>query len=245
MNVLAIGAHPADAFDLAGGTLANFATDGHDVYLAVVTHGAYSHAQVITANQRQAAAEVAALKKRECEEAAKHIGLKEVRYLEFDDEPFIPTRQTVLVLGEYVREVRPDIVIAHHPREYGHPDHPVVGEMALRALKAAERWLEGSSREPHPMKRVYFFGTQFRGICAQLGSEVVPPDFVVDITRSIDKKKKAIAAFQSQTFKGAQYEEQWVNERIEKIEGHWGFMSGLKYAEEFISLMPQIVDLLP
>jgi 4-oxalomesaconate hydratase len=246
MNILAIGAHPADVFDLGGGTLANFAADGHDVFLAVVSHGAYSHAPLVTTkDEGKSVKTVINLKKEECEEAARHIEIKATRYLECDDEPFIPTRESVLALGEYVREVRPDVVITHHPREYGHPDHPVVGDMALRALKAAERWLEGSTRKPHPMKRVYFFGTQFRGICANLGAQTVSPDFVVDITRSIERKKKAIASFKSQAYKGSQYEEKWVSERIERIEGYWGLMSGLKYAEEFIALTPQIVNLLP
>jgi len=246
MNILAIGAHPADTFDLGGGTMANFAADGHDVYLAVVTHGAYSHAPMVTKNhETHPVAEVAALKREECEAAAKHTGIKQTRYFGFDDEPFIPTRQVILAVAEYVREVRPDVILTHHPQEYGHPDHPLVGEVALRALKAAERWLEGSTLPSHPIKRVYFFGTQFRGICANLGAQVVAPDFVVDIARSIDKKKRAIASFHSQAYRGAQYEEKWVNERIERIEGYWGIMSGLKYAEEFIALTPQIVQSLP
>lgn len=246
MVILTIGAHPADVFDLAGGTLANFVAQGDEVYLAVVTHGAYSHAQVMTSkNHQHALGEVSSVKRKECDEAAQYIGLKGVRYLDFDDEPFIPTREAVLALGEYVRETRPDIVITHHPKEYGHPDHPVAGELALRALKAAERWLQGSTKEAHPMKRVYFFGTQFRGIVGRLGAQVVPADFIVDISDSVKKKQKAVAAFQSQSFKGAQYEEKWVEERLLKIEGHWGFMNGLKYAEEFISLNPQIVKLLP
>jgi LmbE family N-acetylglucosaminyl deacetylase len=246
MVVLTIGAHPADVFDLAGGTLANFSAHGHDVFLAVLTHGAYSHAQVLLSDKQQhALKDVSALKRRECDEATQHVGIKGVRYFDFDDEPFIITREAVLALGECVREVRPDIVITHHPQEYGHPDHPVVGELVLRSLKAAERWLEGSEREAHPMKKVYFFGTQFRGIVGRLGAQVVPADFIVNIADSIEKKKKALVAFQSQSFKGAQYEEKWVDERLTKIEGHWGFMSGLKYAEEFIALLPQVVDLLP
>ena len=246
MIVLAIGAHPADVFDLGGGTLANFAAQNNEVFVAVLTHGAYSHAQVVVADKQQhALKDVVALKKKECDEAATHVGIKGVRYFDFDDEPFILTREAVLALGEYVREVRPDIVITHHPQEYGHPDHPVVGELALRALKAAERWLEGSERDAHPMKRVYFFGTQFRGIVGRLGAQVVPADFVVNIADSIEKKKRALAAFQSQSFKGAQYEEKWVAERLTKMEGHWGIQRGLKYAEEFIALEPQIVELLP
>jgi LmbE family N-acetylglucosaminyl deacetylase len=246
MNVLSIGAHPADVFDQAAGTLANFAADGHEVYIAVVTHGGYSHAQLIEGKGKtKQIAEVIGLKKKECDAAAQHVGAKDVCYLGFDDEPFTPTRETTHALASYVRKVRPQIVIMHHPGEYSHPDHPVVGEMGLRSIKAAERWLEGSQLEAHSVKSVYFFGTQFRSISATLGWQVQPPDFVVDITRSIEKKKRAIAAFESQSYAGAKYEEKWVAERVERLEGYWGLMNGLRYAEEFIAFTPQIVQLLP
>lgn len=246
MNVLAVGAHPADVFDLAGGTLANFASDGHGVYVACLSHGALSHSQAVTGkDQRQAVDEVREMKRRECENAAAAVGVAEVRYFPCDDEPYLPTRDSILALGEFIREVAPEILITHHPKEYGHPDHPVAGEAVLRSVKAAERWIEGSLRPPHKVRRVYFFGTQFRGICARLGSVVAPADFIVDITRSVEKKTRAVASFQSQSFMGEKYEDAWARERIQRIEGHWGFMSGVRYAEEFISLAPQIVPLLP
>lgn len=246
MNVMSIGAHPADVFDQAGGTLANFAADGHNVYLAVVTHGAYSHAQLVKGKGSEHSLEdVVALKKKECDAAARSLGAKEVRYLGFDDEPFIVTRAATLALGEYIREVRPEVVIMHHPGEYCHPDHPIIGEMALRSIKAAERWLEGSERPAHSVRSIYFFGTQFRNLSATLGWQVQAPDFVVDITRSIEAKKRAIAAFESQSYAGAQYEEKWVRDRIERLEGYWGLMNGVRYAEEFIAFTPQIVQLLP
>ncbi len=246
MNILAVGAHPADVFDLAGGTLANFAAEGHSVFLAILTHGAYSHTQLVS--DRSAAevlAECRALKRKECDQAAGHIGAREVRYFDYDDEPVMPTREMILALGEFIREIHADILITHHPREYGHPDHPVVGDVSLRAAKAAERWLEGSTQAAHLIKRIYFYGTQFRAICAQLGSYPVPADFVVDISASIEKKKHAIAAFQSQSFKGARYDEEWASRRVDRIEGYWGIMTGVAYAEEFTSLTPQTVRLLP
>jgi hypothetical protein len=51
--------------------------------------------------------------------------------------------------------------------------HPAGGEMALRSSKAAERWLEGSQRPAHSVKSIYFFGTQFRGLSATLGGQVI------------------------------------------------------------------------
>jgi len=246
MIVLAAGAHPADVFDLAGGTLANFSRTGHTVYVVVLTHGAYSHSQVVSSKDHKVAVEeVIALKRSECDAAAAAVGAKDARYLGYTDEPFVPSRKSVLELAECVRELRPDVVITHHPREYGHPDHPVAGDVVLRALKASERWLEGSERPPHRMPRAYFFGTQFRGVCAKLGSEVAPPDFVVDITGSIEAKKKAIAAFRSQSYRQNEYDEAWVEDRLQKIEGYWGIMNGFKYAEEFISMTPHTGELLP
>jgi LmbE family N-acetylglucosaminyl deacetylase len=244
MKILAIGAHVADVFDCAGGTLANNVSAGDEVVLAVITHSAYSHAQVITSkNQAQHLSELKVLKKRECDEAAQHIGIKEVRYFDYDDEPFIMTREAVLELGEYIREVRPDIMVTHHCTEYNHHDHPVVGDMVLRSSKAAQRWIEGSEREPHTVKRTYFFGVQYRRDTTMRGDTVLAPNFAVDITESIEKKVKALAAFESQSFQG-NYDEKWARERIEKIEGNWGFMNGVKYGEEFILLEAQVVKTL-
>src|SRR6478735_971058 len=116
MIVLAAGAHPADVFDLAGGTLANFSRAGHTVYVVVLTHGAYSHSQVVSSKGHKVdVQEVIALKRSECDVAASAVGAKEVRYLGYTDEPFMPSRDSVLQLAECVRELRPDIVITHHP----------------------------------------------------------------------------------------------------------------------------------
>jgi 4-oxalomesaconate hydratase len=245
MKVLAIGAHAADVFDCAGGAMANFADAGIETYLAVITHGAYSHAQEITSkSQAQDIEAIKALKKRECDTAAKCVGIRCIRYFDYDDEPFIPTREAVLSLGEHIREVRPDIVVTHHRTEFNHHDHPVVGDTVLRAIKAAQRWIQGSEREPFAVKRLYFFGVQYRRDTTMLGASVLPATFVVDITDSIDKKISALAAFESQSYQG-QYNEAWARQRAEKIEGNWGFMHGVKYAEEFIASDPQIVKLLP
>jgi LmbE family N-acetylglucosaminyl deacetylase len=130
VKIMAIGAHPTDVFDLAGGTLANFAENGHEVYLAVVTHGAYSHAPLVVAkDQCKPLAEVAALKRKECEEAGRYIPLQGIRFFEFDDEPFVPSRQMILALGEHVCEIRPEIIITHHPRNRLHQSvdlHPLI-----------------------------------------------------------------------------------------------------------------------
>ena len=43
IRLLVVGAHPADAFDQAGGTMAHHAAEGDHVSVLIVTTGARSH----------------------------------------------------------------------------------------------------------------------------------------------------------------------------------------------------------
>ncbi|MBH05365.1 MAG: hypothetical protein CMJ20_03505 [Phycisphaeraceae bacterium] len=52
MRVLHVGAHPADAFDHAGGTLANHVERGDEVTIVTLTHGVQSHAWNLIAKSR-------------------------------------------------------------------------------------------------------------------------------------------------------------------------------------------------
>ena len=170
-TLLVITAHPADAFDLAGGTIALHRQRGDQVHVASVTHGARSHAPSIYDDKQEAldeAAEARLLqeiiqeKKQEFEAAARAVDATATHFLGEDDEPFVATRSTILRLAELYRTVRPDILITHHRTEQNHHDHPAVGDVSVRALVTAARWLEGSRLEPYDVPTVYYYGTQDR-----------------------------------------------------------------------------------
>ena len=256
LTLLLVGAHPADAFDLAAGTIAKHRERGDDVHIACLTHGARSHAPNIYDDKQEALDEeterklldrIIGEKRREFEAAAAAVGVSKTYFFGEADEPFVPTRATILRLAELYREVRPDILITHHSTEHNHHDHPHAGEISLRAVVAAGRWLEGSRLKPHLVPTVYFYGTQDRRDVTVAKAVIgLPATHVVDITSVIEKKKAALGCFGSQKYQGVSYNTpEYLNRRVERLEGYWGAMNASLYAEEFIARQPHQVEALP
>jgi 4-oxalomesaconate hydratase len=256
LRLLVVTAHPADAFDNAAGTIAKHAKRGDEVQLACVTHGARSHAPNLYGDkqqrlddeaERELLEEIIRQKKIEFEDAARAVGISRTHWLAEEDEPYVLSKQTVYDLSEIYREARPDILITHHPTERNHHDHPVVGDAAVRAAVTAARWLKGSRREPAQIATIYFFGTQDRrDSTLMFGVIGLPASHVVDITDTIEEKKASLACFGTQKYLGASYNSpEYINRRIEALEGYWGLMNGPRYAEEFIAAQPQQAASLP
>src|SRR4051794_33502518 len=68
MNVLAIGAHPDDLELQCGGTLALYAQQGHNVYVAIATDGGIGHPSALNRH------EVAEIRHQEALNSAKRMG---------------------------------------------------------------------------------------------------------------------------------------------------------------------------
>lgn len=254
-TVMFFSAHPADPFDSAGGTIALHAEAGDRVIILSMTPGARSHAPKVYDNYEQGQltaekeaelyAETVAAKKAEFKNACDAVGAEMV-CLDFVDEPFIATREAILAVGECYRKYRPDILVTHHKTEMNNHDHPAAGEVSLRAVTSAGRWLEGSKYAPHNISQVYFYGIQFRRLPLVVNATIpLPSTHVVNVESVVDKKIASLAAFVSQAFSGMDYSsKEYADTRINAIEGWFGLENGMKYAEIFIAMKPQIVDTL-
>jgi LmbE family N-acetylglucosaminyl deacetylase len=122
-----------------------------------------------------------------------------------------------------------------------------VGQGALKAVSAAARWLEGSRREPFAIPTLYFFGPEDRRETTLLAAALrLPASHVIDIAPAIEQKKAALACFGTQKYLGAAYDTaEYIDRRIESLEGYWGLMNGPRYAEEFIAAQPHQLSALP
>ena len=70
--------------------------------------------------------------------------------------------------------------------------------------------------------------------------------FSVSESALLSKKKAALAAFGTQKYQGKSYNTpEYVNRRIESLEGYWGLINASTYAEEFIARQPHQVASLP
>lgn len=246
LRILSIGAHPADIFDQSGGVMAHHVARGDYVGCVVLTHGARIH-DVVISDAMQKGAEVpehddllelmkqrADVKAQEVIRACDILGVKDVYFFGADDAILQVTPEAVRQLARLIRQLRPDIVLTHYPREgdgIANP-HAVAGQIVLYAMQLAASVDPGDRNSPHSVSQTFFFGTGAAALPNKLWDAARPlyNDVFIDITDVIEKKLAAIDCLESQGYGGP-----YARKRIETSDGAFGVSAGCAYAEGFIT----------
>jgi LmbE family N-acetylglucosaminyl deacetylase len=195
MKILLMTAHPDDADIMAGGTIARWTDEGHDVHSVIFTHGEKGHDDpTMTAEM------VARIREAEQRAAAAILGVARVTFLDFIDGELGWTGQRLAeVTTRIVRDERPDAVLTHDPYagapEYRvpqlHPDHRAVGSAVVDAcyfrapgpLYYPEH--RNSGLGPHRVRELFLIMTEHA-------------DHGVDVAATFERKVRAVRAHESQ-----------------------------------------------
>lgn len=188
--IIAVYAHPDDAEFLAGGSLAKWAEEGHQIFAICATNGNLG-AKITDITPE----ELAKIRKTELTNAMKTIGGEMPIFLDFPDG-FLRDHTDKLKerLIYWIRKLKPDRVITFDPwKKYQvHPDHIEVGRIASEAatfscfpMMYPEHMKEGL-KSHQPEEIWYMIPIEHK------------PNRLVDITNTMDKKMKAIFCHQSQ-----------------------------------------------
>ena len=257
LNILSIGAHPADVFDQSGGTMAHHAARGDRVTAVVLTAGARAHDEVLSDQLFNATEmpkeeeferlieERIEVKEAELRRACDLLGVHDVRVMRWNQyEVFLLEKQHILELAHLIREVRPDIVLTQHPYEQdGLKEHAIAGQTVIHAIRQAIYAAPGESLPPHKVAQVFFFGPGAAPIPNSLWEAGRPyyNDVFVDITDVIDKKLAALDCLHSQGYSGS-----YARARIEFTDGAFGNSGGkVPYAEGFVKMFAETHYFLP
>lgn len=216
--ILAIQAHPDDVDFSAGGTVAKFVAEGHEVhYLSVTSGNKGSHDRAMTAEL------LTQTREREQSEAARRLGVTGCRFLRHNDGEVEANLSLRAEVCQVIREVRPYTVMTFDPwRPYQmHPDHRAVGVTALDAIIAARDHMFfpeqlGDGLDIARVHEVYLFGA-------------AEADTWVDISDTIDIKIYAASAHGSQIREDLERRAERQRARSREI----GEPHGLAYAEAF------------
>ena len=256
LRIVSIGAHPADVFDQCGGTLAHHVKRGDYVACICLTHGARVHDELISnhmfhQDQVPDGAELLTLmrdrtdvKVDEVKAACKILGIEDVYFFGVDDAVLLVTEQNVKGLARILRELKPDIVLTHFPKEgdgLTHA-HAVAGQIAVHAIGFAGCVDPGDKNPPHYVAQTFFFGDGAATVrCNVWDSEGgYYNDVFIDIEDVVEKKLAAMDCLVSQGYGGA-----YARKRLETSDGAFGHHATCSYAEGFISANAETHHYLP
>jgi LmbE family N-acetylglucosaminyl deacetylase len=193
MNVLIIVAHPDDPEFFAGGTIAKWCREGHDVRYVIVTGGDKG-----SDVPEMTPARLVALRRDEQRNAAAILGVRDVTFLSHVDGELLNTVDVQRDLVREIRRARPDVIVTTDPLtlHYGatrvnHNDHRMVGLAVADAIfpAAGNRMyfpeLLADGFEPHAPREIYFAGA-------------VQPNMLVDVSDVVDCKIEAVLQHGSQ-----------------------------------------------
>ena len=187
-RALCIVAHPDDVDFFAAGTVLLMTRRGIVVDLVLATSGDKGSRDGATS-----AASLAAAREREQLASAAALGASRVEFLRHRDAELVDTLE---FRGELVREIRrsrPDVLLTFDPTPgyRQHPDHRVVGRVALDAAWPCARdpLTYPDMGSPHETAEAWLFGSP-RGTRA---------DLTIDVGEVLDLKITARLAHQSQT----------------------------------------------
>lgn len=136
LTILAVFAHPDDEIGV-GSTLTRYGEAGARTVLVCATRG---EAATIYCNDCATAETLAQVRTGELECACQHLGISELRWLDWPDGGVagLPRDEAVRQIVQQIRDIRPHVIITHPENGlYPHPDHLAVWEITRTAFTAA------------------------------------------------------------------------------------------------------------
>ncbi|AMY05613.1 bacillithiol biosynthesis deacetylase BshB2 [Staphylococcus condimenti] len=184
-QVLVIFPHPDDETFSSAGTLARYIDNGVPVTYACLTLGQMGRN---LGNPPFATREsLPEIRERELEEAAKAIGIKDLRKMGYRDKTveFEPYEKIDGMVQSLIEELHPSLIISFYPGYAVHPDHEATAEAVVRTV-------ERMPKDERPRLQLVAFSND---AIEELGE----PDVINDISEYRDTKLNAFKAHASQS----------------------------------------------
>ncbi|MCC6698568.1 MAG: PIG-L family deacetylase [Candidatus Hydrogenedentes bacterium] len=218
MRIIAFSPHPDDVEILCSGTLAKYASQGHDVAIAVVTRGDVGSPTL----SRE---EIAAVREKEARSAAAIIGAR-FFWLGYDDEFLYDSPEVRKHFIDVIRQVRPDLVLCPDKDSDYHPDHTRTGQIVWDTHVMAT--VPNIKTEHPPCEKIHdiWYYDTIAGINFL-------PEFYVDISGQWETKLKMVACHESQNAWLVSQYGRPTTYFVETQSRFRGYQTGCDYAEAF------------
>ncbi len=134
-KIMVILAHPDDPEFFLGGTIAEWAKQGHEINYLLLTKG-----QKGVSPEYPDPELLGAVRVQEQQNAAGKLGVNSVDYLDYQDGYLVPDIEARKKVAREIRRTRPNIVATFDPLmiyqrgRINHPDHRAAGQIVIDAI---------------------------------------------------------------------------------------------------------------
>jgi LmbE family N-acetylglucosaminyl deacetylase len=160
LRLMCVLAHPDDESLGTGGALAKYASEGVPTYLVMATRG--ERGRFGDSKESPGPDIVGRAREAELLAAARELGLREVRFLDYPDGALdqVDPAEAIEKIAGHLRRVRPHVVVTFGPDgAYGHPDHIAISQLTTAAIVCAADpsfGVQPASGEPHRVAKLYY-----------------------------------------------------------------------------------------
>ncbi|MGO4898885.1 bacillithiol biosynthesis deacetylase BshB1 [Bacillus sp. GM2] len=218
LDILAFGAHSDDVEIGMGGTIAKYTKKGFQIGICDLTQAELSSNGTVETRKSEAAL------------AADILGASPRISLTLPDRGLFPSQTAIRDVVAVIRKHKPKLVFVPYPKDR-HPDHGHAAEIVEEAVFSAgiHKYEDAEKQPAHKVQNVYYY----------MINGFHKPEFVIDISETINQKKESLAAYQSQFIRSRQsVETPLTNGYIETVEAREKLLGkevGVAYAEGFFA----------
>ena len=183
-DILVIAAHPDDEVLGCGGTIAQLAQEGHDVYIAILGEGITSRYKQRGQVDKTLIEALYARSRR----VAELLGAKPPFMYDLPDNRFdtVPLLDVIKIVEELVERLRPQVIYTHHGGDLN-IDHKITYDAVLTATRP----MMGC-----PVKEIYAF--EVPSSTEWAFETTFSPDTYVDIIDTLTRKTHAMQLYESE-----------------------------------------------
>ena len=235
MTIIAIGPHPDDPEEGAGGTLARIARAGERIIIVYMTSGGKGI-------YGKAPEDAIAIREQEARDACKILSAEPV-FIGLTDGACFPDENAINQLQELFQQEQPKLVLTCWPLDT-HGDHRATGYMATEAFcRAFGSNFDATMRDPLDLaesvdqKQKKFPGLFYWATELWHQSVEFRPTVLIDINSTIDTKMELVEAHVSQN-RGDNLVK-WVEKDATELGNQYG--GPMRYVEGFIGPRPGLI----
>jgi len=221
MKILVIAPHPDDEVLGCGGIIAKHASNGDEVYVAIVTKGCDPLFSPVSVD----------MVREECRKADTYLGVRETIFMDFPAAMLenVPRYEFNGAFIGLIQDIKPDTVYLPHRGDM-QLDHKMVVDAAMVALRP---------KYNHMVKKIYAYETlsETGWDIPSITNEFIPTSYI-DISDYLEKKISAMKIFTTQL---AEFPNPRSVDGIKALAVYRGTNMGLSAAEALVVVREVLV----